>query len=797
MTERIIVKSVETREGITFKFLEEGKFKYATIPFHNYFFIKTKEYEIFKEDFHSKFTFCIEKCEKVGQFTRIYLSNNFMRYKVREWWEERTNTFEADVKANKRYLLERPKLQLHNEKIPYLFYDIETDDRLPLQKDEKGDVIAKSRILSFSAVDNNGKVYFVALEKETDEEEIIFLNRILKIFSNYGVISGWNSERFDMPWIKQRCDKLGVSYASLDYNNHIDYLLLYKKYTRKSLGSYSLNSVSNAELNQSKIDQAKGNGAVYNTWKNNLDQLRIYNVEDSNLIYKINKNVMFIEVSMHRANNSGCHVRNTMNNSDSGDFLLMRQSLKDGVIQPSKPTKEQVFERIKQGKISGGFTRALEKGFFKEVDVWDYKSFYPCTISTYNISPETYIDNIKDKTLIPQLIKDGYIVTPSNYNEEQKRQSPHRVYKKKKGIIPKVCEKLITERDKIKYSMKEFEESDPIKYREMYLHQYALKTDGNSIYGILSFPYSRWYKWEVGDTVTTCCQATIKESYKCLEQWGCKVIGGDTDSTFVILGDKTWEDIDQKFIEFWNNWHLQWGVGETHKIIFEHEKTVKNMLFCKKKNYAYVDNGHLVIKGLECIKADSNPYAAKLQKRFIEEICFDKYNAEYWENKIEEIHSKVFDQELTVKQLTMNKALTKMPQEYIGVVMDKKTGAAKIKADGTIQRKAISAHVKLAERLINAGVDIYPGSKIHFVVILNKPILAITPEEFTKGSGIFKHRTKKKEVYEHEFNGEYDAKYYWLRVMKPLVKVIYTYYGELPNWTFRLTATEIKKIIGD
>ena len=115
--------------------------------------------------------------------------------------------------------------------------------------------------------------------------------------------------------------------------------------------------------------------------------------------------------------------------------------------------------------------------------------------------------------------------------------------------------------------MKEFKESDPDKYRQLYLEQYALKTDANSIYGFLGFPNSRWYLWDCGDAVTTCARATIKECYKKLEEWGCIVLGGDTDSKFAVLENVTHEEIDKQFVDFLIEYGKKWNVVN-NKLVF-------------------------------------------------------------------------------------------------------------------------------------------------------------------------------------------------------------------------------------
>ena len=788
-----VVKSQETRDGVCFRAYKDNKYFFANVKFKNYFYVKTEDYDLHKDDFHNKFTFCIEKAEPLGQFTKIILSNNFMRYKTKDFWDTKCQTYEADIKANKRYLLDS-NLILNNENMPYAFFDIETDDRLPLKKDERGAVVvnADARILSFSGVNNEGTPVGFLLNSDTDEDERALLTMVINYFSNFGVISGWYSEKFDMPYIKQRCDTLGVNYSILDYINHLDYKELFIKYDKKSRGSYSLNAISNEVLNESKIDQEKGNGKIYEAWQNNAEHLLKYNIEDSNLIYKINAALMFIEVCMKRANNSGCHVRSTMHNSDSGDYLLMREYKKANVIMPSKPTKDQLMERLTEKKISGGFTRCLIPGYHEQVDVWDYKSFYPWTIATFNIDPMTFVERLGMDT--KETDYPDYIVTPSNFNEERQSLHPRRLYKKEMGVVPKVCLRLVSTRDEIKYTMKDFKESDPAKYKQMYLEQYALKTDGNSIYGVLSFPPGRYYNWDVGDTVTTCCQTIIKRSYKMLEEWGCTVIGGDTDSTFVVLNGHDKEEINQKFRDYYKELAKEWNVDKPY-IEFEHEKTVSPMLFVKKKNYVYKEsNGEIIIKGLECIKADSNPLAASLQKEFVMAVMNKEVDHDTWDNKVTELNSHVLDQEMTTEELILSKAISKMPSEYEGYVIDKKTQKPKIKADGSIQNKAIPAHVKLAQRLLDKGVDLYPGSKIQFIVIANKPILAISPQEYKVGSGEFLHKHKKKGEYTYEWSGGYDGPYYCLRVIKPLIKVVATYYTTIPQWDWGVTDAVLNKI---
>lgn len=1117
----VVIKSKETKTGVQFRVLKDNQYIFMHVDFQNYYYIKTIDFDAYEDEFYKQFKWCISKTETISQFTKIYLDSNWMRNKTRNFWEERCHTFEADILANKRFLLDK-KIILNNTKIPYTFYDIETDDRKPLRQDDRGLIMPQSRILSFSAVNHKGEKIYFELNSDTDEDEKALLIMIIDYFSKYGIVSGWNSIRFDMPYIKGRCDTFGIDYTILNYVNHLDYMELFKKYDKKSRPSFSLNAISNEVLNESKIDQDKGNGAIWNTWLNDKEQLKKYNIEDSNLIYKINKKRMFIEVSMKRADNALCHVQSTVHNSDSGDYLLMREYKKNDIIMPSQPTKEDTIERLKAGKIGGGYTTCFKPGFHENVYIWDFKSEYPSVIQTWNISPETYIETIHNESDAKLIDRNKFIVTPSDFEKEV--YHPARIYKKEEGVIPKVVKKLVEERDKIKYTMKEFKISDPDKYKQMYLEQYALKTDSNcfhpntmvltkngiknikdlqlnekvlsinpktleteykkiialhnenfkgdlikfenkrtllrttpnhkfllwdkltkdniflpiknvikqrhqipvakfdndfstylnktdlnnkiyydkdnqkhlenfntkalseligwfisegslskqsylikitqykkknlplikktledlnlkfyqiksgfrfnsrfyydflkknfgdnsyqkkcpikfldildnlslfktldlgdgtksqgryttkskqlaedllhlfnkigyktrlkldkskswrlyfnkatlgekhslskqlskeyyegkvynltieahhtlmaaeykdngnlgfvwtsqSIYGILAFPMSRYYSWELGDSVTTCARATLKACNKKVEEWGCEVIGGDTDSSFIKLGkDNTTEEINDKYITFLHYWKNKYGC-EKNKLIFEYEKKFDKMLFVGKKNYAYIIEEEISIVGLAAIKSDSNPFAAKLQKEFITDILKGTYDELGWATKVEDIYNKVFNQELTTAELLLVKAISKMPADYVGPTIDSSTGQPKVKADGTIQMKSILAHVKLAARLISQGKDIYPGSKIKFIVVKDKPILALSQEEYERGFGSFEYKHKKLGIIDYEWGGGYDALYYWLRIMKPLITAVYTYHKILPDWEFNLSSSQLRKLM--
>ena len=127
------------------------------------------------------------------------------------------------------------------------------------------------------------------------------------------------------------------------------------------------------------------------------------------------------------------------------------------------------------------------------------------------------------------------------------------------------------------------------------------------------------------------------------------------------------------------------------------------------------------------------------------------------------------------------------------------TLAEAVAGDGAIAEDsllAVAGDGAIAEdSLLNEYKDIFVGTKIKYIIIKTKPNLALSPEEFEKGEGTFITKVKKKGEIKYEFSGEYDAEYYWLRILKPLLKVLHTYYKHIPKWSFGLTDSQMHKLI--
>ena len=444
--ERVIVSIGETPQGIICKLREDGKISYKQLPFHNYFYVKEEDYDddIDVHRITEQYCSMTESVDKSnGSFVKLILKNNFWRYKFKTALEENDiETFEADISAPKRFLIENQKIKLKQDKLEVVFLDIETDDRNPMEKDFNGNIIASSPITACAFKDMKGKIKFVynkardssmgeiyrhnrqnkEIEKEFDKEffkcEKELLIEIINYLKNYDLTLSWNGWRFDIPYIKQRCELHDLlnnnndlfyeepsSYEELMMID-IDYMEVYKKNNWESIKSYKLEKVSlkefeteidNADTKFNNLSEIKkvdwrektGLKKFFDLYLFEKDVFKEYNIQDVNLMFLLEEKLRYMEIQ--NVVSRICHAPfgDTIHNSKSFDYAMLNEYYNNNLVAPSKPTMLEI-EKRKDIHPSGGYTYVYNNGFHKDAHCFDYKSFYPCAAISFNMSPETF-----------------------------------------------------------------------------------------------------------------------------------------------------------------------------------------------------------------------------------------------------------------------------------------------------------------------------------------------------------------------------------------------------------------------
>lgn len=871
-----IIRTWDTDDGIRFIYRKNGKRMKGNKKFKSYFYVYWDDYEEMKPTIDGMAENVQEFIDKFDEvYAKITLKNNSFRWKLKEDLEtEGIPTFEADVSASKRFIIDNPEFDLGQENLRIAYYDIETDDRRGFVKDSDGNILPVTPILSvaFKSRDTK-KEYFIRNEgldseefdeyrelirkqirkedvsKELEEwkektDKALFkgerklLKEFLKVMDDFDVLSAYNGSFFDELYIKERMKKHGLEKNMSTVIWH-DYLLLFKKSNFDPIKSYSLDDLAKNYLKDNsmvKVDWKERTGLIryFHMFLLEPEILKEYNLQDVILMDELEEKFQYFNISFKQCKITGCFLYDTLFNSRSLDIKYLSEYRKQEIVRPSKPSQDEIRKRSKR-KVPGGFVLS-NKGHYRYVVSIDAKSEYPCLQITYNISPETYrrtvmpdltkVFNEKEIELIEFAIEQGLRFKSTSYKKKQydkvinkKAEElgvddmetlmwkfvreydnkidhkenetytpadinfesgwkiyPHVVYdNSEEGIQPKVLKKLILERDKTKYQMKQHKDQ-PLVYKEKFDYQWALKILANSNYGVVALPAFRDYRYELGMSITTAARFQIKKGIVYGHDRGWKLAFTDTDSFNLKMPEGvTEEEVNIEYyyfydeyikpfntkteIELWNP-KLKRKEKKNHFILFEYEQTYDHLIVVGKKRYYYRKGDEIGGKGGYQTRSDVLERGKRLQSMLIEDIFYDRYDSTVWKKFLKEEKKIIENYELEEKDLIKTKGLSKPVEDYGKPMIDGKTGEEKRKKDGNIMYSNVPENVKAAKKLIEEGENIIVGDKIPYIVFKDKPIEPITVNEY---------RRKKKEG----IRELYDTEYYLTNIMKPVLEILF------------------------
>ncbi|MCF7795967.1 hypothetical protein K9M42_02640 [Patescibacteria group bacterium] len=414
-----------------------------------------------------------------------------------------------------------------------------------------------------------------------------------------------------------------------------------------------------------------------------------------------------------------------------------------------------------------------------------------------------FVKKYKNEKLIEICKENNIIYTPADINYDTNGWSihPHRIFKKEEGVFPFLCKNFLLKRDEVKYKLKDFK-SGSHEWEKNNIYQIGLKTLANAGYGAFGFKSFRFFKKQIGDTITSSCRYIVKKSILFAKSHGYYAKWGDTDSCYFVNENSNLsvDKLNEKFYNYYKIFIKDYNTNckielinpntkqkeiNNHFIVFELEKTLERAIVVAKKRYYFKDSkGNYATQGGAYKKANTMPLAASFQKEMVKNILDNKYDRKELKKAILYIKKIVFNHELTKEHLLMNVTINKPIKDYFGYVIDSKTGNPKVKKDGTLQEKAIPTYIKLAKKLEEKGEYIEIPYKINYIIIdSTKRLECISEEEFEK--------TKK-----------YDENYYWERIQSPIIEILeviekentYEYFWECWNYKESQKKTLLKNL---
>jgi DNA polymerase elongation subunit (family B) len=249
-----------------------------------------------------------------------------------------------------------------------------------------------------------------------DEKDMLL--DFIKLVDDADVLTGWNSESFDIPYMinrmirimskadtrdlclwdqypkKKTFEKYGAESESYDLIGrlHLDYMLLYQKYTFHEMHSYSLDAIGEYELGEHKVTYA---GTLDQLYNQDFKTFIEYSRQDTYLLYRIDQKKKFIELANVLAHDNTVLLPTTMGSVAMIEQAIMNEAHRRDMVIPNK----KHISTSDDTKAAGAYVAKPKAGIHRWVGSIDINSLYPSIIRALNLAPETIIGQLRpDKT---------------------------------------------------------------------------------------------------------------------------------------------------------------------------------------------------------------------------------------------------------------------------------------------------------------------------------------------------------------------------------------------------------------
>ncbi|WP_435274513.1 DNA polymerase II [Psychrobium sp. nBUS_13] len=368
--------------------------------------------------------------------------------------------------------------------------------------------------------------------------------------------------------------------------------------------SFSLDFVANALLNRGKlVDNVHDRMAEINhNFMHDKPALAAYNLEDCALVNDIFSHTNVLEFLIFRSQLTGLLLDRVGGSVAAFTNLYLPKLHRAGYIAPNLPPDGGLAS-------PGGYVMDSIPGLYNNVLVLDFKSLYPSIIRTFKIDPMGLIEGLNN----PEQAIDGF------------KQAK---FSREKHFLPQIITDLWQQRDQAK------RDNDSPRSQ-------AIKIIMSSFYGVLGSGGCRFYDTRLASSITMRGHQIIQQTAEWIEEKH-QVIYGDTDSVFVLVGNKydsqqanqigreLAQDINQRWREkLRQDFDLDCQMELEFETLYQRfvMPTIRGSELGSKKRYAGLlstpTGSQLVFKGLESVRSDWTELSRDIQQAVYKQV-FDK-----------------------------------------------------------------------------------------------------------------------------------------------------------------------------
>ena len=256
------------------------------------------------------------------------------------------------------------------------------------------------------------------------DNEADMLKMFLDLIDDADVLSGWNSEGYDIPYTinritrvltkddtrkfclwgqfpkKRMFERFGAENETYDLVGrvHMDYMQLYRKYTYEERHSYSLDAIAEYELGERKT---QFEGTLDQLYNQHFTTFIRYNRQDTALLDRLDKKLRFLELASELAHANTVLLQTTMGAVAVTEQAIINEAHERGMVVPNRKQRNDSADN----QAAGAYVAYPRKGLHEWVGSVDINSLYPSAIRAMNMGPETIVGQLR-QTLTNQYIRE-------------------------------------------------------------------------------------------------------------------------------------------------------------------------------------------------------------------------------------------------------------------------------------------------------------------------------------------------------------------------------------------------------
>ena len=248
------------------------------------------------------------------------------------------------------------------------------------------------------------------------DNEADMLDTFLNLIQDADVLSGWNSEGFDMPYTvnritkvlskddtrrlclwdqypkKREYEKYGKTATTYDLVGrvHLDSLELYRKYTYEERHTYRLDAIGEMEIGESKTVYE---GTLDQLYNNDFRKFVEYNRQDCALLNKLDNKLKFLDLANTLAHECTVLITTTMGAVAVTEQAIINESHRRGFQVPNRVKKDDSSDD--DAGAAGAYVAYPKEGIHEWIGSLDINSLYPSAIRALNMGPETIVGQLR------------------------------------------------------------------------------------------------------------------------------------------------------------------------------------------------------------------------------------------------------------------------------------------------------------------------------------------------------------------------------------------------------------------